>query len=91
MLEDQSRIVRECVDPVNQSFGFARDDPNQPELSDFRIAFVSGPHDSTAPAVEYGKGVMIANGFGIAAQLPLLKELIQGSNRAEVQMRDIHS
>ncbi len=59
-----------------RAFGFARNCSSQPEPSDFRIAFVSGPYGSTAPAGEYGKVVIIASGFGIAAQLPLLKELI---------------
>ena len=54
------------------------------------VAFVSGPHGSTAPAGEYGKVVMVASGFGIVAQLPLLKELIQVFNHAEVRTRDIH-
>ena len=73
-----------------RAFGFAGNYPSQPESSDFRTAFVSGPHGSTTPAGEYGKVVMIASGFGIAAQLPLLKELIQGFNRADVRTRDIH-
>jgi len=34
--------------------------------------------------------MMVATGFGIAAQLPFLKELIQGFNRSEVRTRDIH-
>ena len=87
--DDKSRV--ELHDEFERrAFGFARNYPSQPEPSDFRIAFVSGPHGSTAPAGEYGKVVMIASGFGIAAQLPLLKELIQGSNHAEVRTRDIH-
>jgi len=73
-----------------RAFGFARNYPSQPKLSDFQIAFISRPHGSTAPAGEYGKVVIIASGFGIAAQLPLLKELIQGSNYTEVRTRDIH-
>ncbi|KAL9628933.1 MAG: hypothetical protein Q9164_007093 [Protoblastenia rupestris] len=60
-----------------KAFGFARNYPSQPESSDFQVAFVSGPYGSTAPAGEYGIVVMIASGFGIAAQLPFLKELIQ--------------
>ncbi len=87
--DDKSRV--ELHDEYERrAFGFARNCPSQPEPSDFRIAFVSGPHGSTAPAGEYGKVVMIASGFGIAAQLPLLKELIQGFNRADVRTRDIH-
>lgn len=87
--DDKSRV--ELRDEFERrAFGFARSYPNQPESSDFRMAFVSGPHGSSASASEYGKVVMIASGFGIAAQLPLLKELIQGFNRAEVRTRDIH-
>ena len=33
---------------------------------------------------------MVATGFGIAAQLPLLKELVQGFNRSQVRTRTIH-
>lgn len=33
---------------------------------------------------------MVATGFGIAAQLPFLKELIRGFNRSEVRTRNIH-
>jgi len=87
--DDKSRV--ELHDEFERrAFGFAGNYPSQPESSDFRTAFVSGPHGSTAPAGDYGKVVMIASGFGIAAQLPLLKELIQGFNRAEVRTRDIH-
>ena len=92
--EDYQEDDKTCVELQDEfegrPFGFARNHPSQPEPSDFRIAFVSGPHGSIAPAGEYGKIVMIASGFGIAAQLPLLKELIQGFNRAEVRTRDIH-
>jgi len=59
-----------------RAFSFAGNYLSQPESSDFRTAFISGPYGSTAPAGDYGKVVMIASGFGIAAQLPLLKELI---------------
>ena len=87
--DDKSRV--ELHDEFERrTFGFARNYPSKPESSDFRIAFVSGPHGSPAPAGEYGKVVMIASGFGIAAQLSLLKELIQGFNRAEVRTRHIH-
>lgn len=87
--DDRSRAELQD-DFEKRPFGFARHYPNSPESSDFRTAFVSGPHGSTAPAGEYGKVVMIASGFGIAAQLPLLKELIQGFKRAEVRTRNIH-
>ena len=74
--EDDKSRVELYNEFERRAFGFARNCLSQPELSDFRITFVSGPHSSTAPAGEYGKVVMIASGFGIAAQLPLLKELI---------------
>lgn len=35
-----------------RAFGFARNYPSQPESSDFRIAFINGPHGSTGPAGE---------------------------------------
>ncbi len=44
--------------------------------SKLRIAFFSGLHCSGAPIGDYGKVLIVATGFGIAAQLPFLKELI---------------
>jgi len=88
--EDENSRVELHDEFAKRPFSFARNYPSQPESSDFRITFVSRPHGSTAPAGEYGRVIIIASGFGIAAQLPLLKELIQGFNRAEVRTRDIH-
>ena len=39
---------------------------------------------------DYEKVLMVASGFEIAAQLPFIKELIQGFNRSEVRTRNIH-
>ena len=44
--------------------------------SKLRIAFFSRPHYLGAPISNYGKVLIVATGFGIAAQLPFLKELI---------------
>jgi len=71
-------------------FGDARNPRGSSGSSELRIAFFSGPHCSGAPIGEYGKVLMVATGFGIAAQLPFLKELIQGFNRSEVRTRNIH-
>ena len=38
---------------------------------------------------EYESVLMIASGFGIAAQLPYLKRLIHGHNAREVRARQI--
>lgn len=55
--------------------------------SRFRLAFFSGPHGLPVSVGDYGKVLMIATGFGIIAQLPLLKELIQGFNASMVRTR----
>jgi len=39
---------------------------------------------------EYENILMIANGFGIAAHLPYLKQLIHGYNARKVRARHIH-
>ncbi|RYP68879.1 hypothetical protein DL771_006418 [Monosporascus sp. 5C6A] len=43
-----------------------------------RRAFFSGPHGISIPVVEYETILMVATGFGIAAQLPYLRKLIHG-------------
>ena len=60
----------------NRLFGEARNCEDGSKPSSLRIALFSGPHGSGAPIGDYGKVLMVATGFGIAAQLPLLKELI---------------
>lgn len=73
-----------------RNFGCATDSPEGPRSSDFRTVMFSGPHGSAAPVGDYGKVLMVATGFGIAAQLPFLKGLIQGFNRSEVRTRNLH-
>lgn len=62
----------------------------QADKSDFHHAIFSGPHGLSAPVGDYGSVLMIATGFGIVAQLPYLKELIQGFNSCQVRTRRIH-
>lgn len=71
-------------------FGFARRYPHNPEPSDFRLILFSGPHGSTLLADDYGKVVLIAEGNGIAAQVLILKELIQGFSLSIVRTRHIY-
>ncbi len=52
----------------------------EPQRSDFRLAIFSGPHGTGVSVGDYGKVLMIAAGFGIAAQLPYLRELVSGFN-----------
>jgi len=54
------------------------------------LVLFSGPHSSATPMRGYGSILMIATGFGIAAQLPNLKALIDGYKRCEVVTRRIH-
>lgn len=54
------------------------------------IGSVRGPHGISAPVGEYENILMIANGFGIAAHLPYLKQLIHGYNARKVRARHIH-
>lgn len=50
----------------------------------------SGPHGAPTSMKEYGTVLLIATGFGIAAILPHLKELVDGYKRCEVVTRRIH-
>lgn len=61
-----------------------------PMVSDHRLAFFSGPHGSTTCFGDYGSVLMVASGFGIAAQLPHIQELIRGYNRCETRTRRVH-
>ena len=74
-------------------FGFLRDLKVRERTWTMAVARYNAGPDNDPAQKKYVCGVlarMIASGFGIAAQLPLLKELIQGFNRAEVRTRDIH-
>ena len=61
----------------------------EPQRSDFRLAIFSGPHGKAVSIGDYGKVLMIATGFGIAAQLPYLRELVSGFNNYQVRTREI--
>jgi NAD(P)H-flavin reductase len=50
----------------------------------------SGPHGKSIPMDDCENILMVASGFGIAAHLPYLKQLIHGYNAREVRARRIH-
>ncbi len=89
-MEEGGESQSKADDTDRRPFGDARGSQGSLEPSALRIALFSGPHCSGAPIGDYGKVLMVATGFGIAAQLPFLKELIQGFNRSEVRTRNIH-
>ncbi|KAH6668517.1 cell surface metalloreductase [Halenospora varia] len=55
-----------------------------------RLALFSGPHGVSIPVVEYETVLMVATGFGIAALLPYLRELIHGYNTCKTRTRRVH-
>ena len=89
-MEEGDETQSKVDDIDKRSFGKARTYEDESELSDLCIALFSGPHCSDAPIDDYGKVLMVATGFGIAAQLPLLKELIQEFNQSQVRTHSIH-
>ena len=58
--------------------------------ADSRLVLFGGPHGISAPVGEFESVVMIASGFGIAAHLPYLKQLIHGYSVRKVRARRIH-
>jgi hypothetical protein len=54
------------------------------------LVMLSGPHGQSISMEEYETVLIVASGFGIAAQLPYLKRLIHGYNAREVRARRIH-
>ena len=50
----------------------------------------SGPHGNSIPMDDCENIFIVASGFGIAAHLPYLKQLIHGYNVREVRARRIH-
>ena len=50
----------------------------------------SGPYGQTISAGKYEKVVMVADGVGIAAQLPYLQKLIHGYHTRQGFTRRIH-
>lgn len=54
------------------------------------LVMFSGPYGKSVSMEGYETILMVASGFGIAAQLPYLKRLIHGYNAREVRARRIH-
>jgi len=54
------------------------------------LVLFSGPHGKSVPVDDCENILMVASGFGIAAQLLYLKLLIHGYNAREVRARRIH-
>jgi predicted ferric reductase len=54
------------------------------------LVLISGPHGRSEAVDGYESVLMVASGFGIAAQLPYLKRLIYGHNARNVRTRRIH-
>ncbi|MCJ1473145.1 hypothetical protein MMC13_001796 [Lambiella insularis] len=54
-----------------------------------RSALFSGPHGISTPVAEYESILMIASGFGMAALLPYLKQLIHGYRTRKTCTRQI--
>ena len=50
----------------------------------------SGPHGNSIPIDDCENILIVASGFGIAARLPYLKQLIHGYNAREVRARRIY-
>lgn len=98
--DGQPMFVDLLVEPksgfTNRLMQYARDSSLEApsvedySASDFRIVWFSGPHGSSTNVGEFGSVLLVATDFGIAAQLPVLKELISGFNRCEVRTRRIH-
>jgi predicted ferric reductase len=60
------------------------------EINRSRLALFSGPHGISTPVCTYESVIMVATGFGIAAHLPYLKELIHGYNTCKARTRRVH-
>ena len=54
------------------------------------LVLYSGPHGTPTSTKEYDTVLLIATGFGIAAVLPHLKELLDRDERWEVVTRRVH-
>ncbi|KAK1656995.1 hypothetical protein BDP55DRAFT_639143 [Colletotrichum godetiae] len=53
-------------------------------------ALFGGPHGMSVPVTDYDVVLMVASGYGIAAQLPYLKKLIYEFNSRKARTRRIH-
>jgi hypothetical protein len=57
-------------------------------ITGVRVLF-TGPHGMIVPVGNYEYVFMVARGYGIIAQLPLLERLVQGTLAREVRARRI--
>ena len=55
-----------------------------------RSVIVAGPYGQAVPVGQYEKVILVAEGAGIAAQLPYLQKLIQGYKARQAFTRRIH-
>lgn len=55
-----------------------------------RVALFSGPHGKSANVSEYETVLMVASGYGIATQLPYLRQFIYGYNTCKTHTRRVH-
>lgn len=53
-------------------------------------ALFSGPHGNSVPVADHEVVLMIASGYGIAAQLPYLQQLLHEYNSRKARSRRIH-
>ena len=63
----------------------AKGDP----ATNFLVLF-SGPHGTSVVLDEYESILVVASGFGIAAQLPYLRQLIYGYNACKTRTCRVH-
>lgn len=70
--------------------GFTRDLLSQAKNNQDPLALFSGPHGLSAPVDEFETVVMVATGWGIAAHVPYLNQLISGYNKHKVRARRVH-
>jgi hypothetical protein len=53
-------------------------------------AFISGPHGISEPVGRYETVLAVASGFGVAAVIPYLKQLMYGYNAKTSRTRRVH-
>jgi len=87
---NESRSIELLIEPRD---GFTRRLLRHSETSqeaDKRLIVYTGPHGSPGSTKSFGTVLMIASGFGVAAQLPHVKELLDGYRACEVVTRRVH-
>ena len=55
-----------------------------------RLAFFTGPHGRCVSMGEHDSVLLVTSGFGVAAQLPYIKQLVHGYQQGKVKTRRIH-